>query len=59
MSTAWFIVFMIVVLWGLMTGYILLADGLDRRRWQQHREMRDWSEKVEAMRRLQDKEGEA
>ena len=59
MSLGWFVVFIIVVLWGLMSLYILLADGRDRRRWQQQLELRDWAEKVEAMKRLQDQEGDA
>ena len=42
--------------WGMVLGF---ADAMMRRRYQDLLEIRDWTEKVEAMRRMADREGDA
>ena len=47
------------VLWTIVTLIVLTADRLAQRRYELMLETRDWREKVDAMRRLQDREGDA
>ena len=49
----------LLAMWGVIAAVVLGLDAANRRRYYAKLELRDWSEKVEAMRRLQDKEGEA
>jgi hypothetical protein len=45
--------------WASFTLALLFIDGRARARDRFRLEIRDWQDKVEAMRRLQDEEGEA
>ena len=47
------------VLWTVVTIIALTADRLAARRYELMLETRAWTEKVDAMRRLQDREGNA
>ena len=46
------------VLWTIVTLIVLTADRLAQRRYELMLETRAWTEKVDAMRRLHDREGE-
>ena len=46
------------VLWTVVTIIALTADRLAARRYELMLETRAWTEKVDAMRRLQDREGD-
>ncbi len=59
MSPAWLVVAFILALWALSVLTMTIADELLKRRHQANLQTRDWTEKVEAMRRLQDEEGSA
>jgi len=59
MSPAWLVVALILALWGLSVLTMTIADQLLKRRHQANLQTRDWQEKVEAMRRLQDEDGAA
>ena len=59
MSPAWLVVALILALWALSVLTMTIADELLKRRHQANLQTRDWQEKVDAMRRLQDREGEA
>ena len=49
----------LLAMWGVIAAVVLGLDAANRRRYYAKLELRDWAEKVEAMRRLEDKEGEA
>jgi hypothetical protein len=59
MSPAWLVVIAIGLIW--LTGVIIIygIDSREERRYRYMLQTRDWDEKVQAMRRLQDREGEA
>jgi uncharacterized protein (DUF58 family) len=59
MSAAWFVIFAIFALWGFGLSMVMIADWMVRRRYEVSLETRAWEEKVDAMRRLQDREGDA
>jgi purine-cytosine permease-like protein len=59
MSAAWFVVLLILAIWGVGVTALTVADWLVRRRYSEQLEVRDWREKVDAMRRLTDEEGNA
>ena len=59
MTLAANIIIGLLAMWGVIAAVVLGLDAANRRRYYAKLELRDWSEKVEAMRRLQDKEGEA
>jgi purine-cytosine permease-like protein len=59
MSAAWFVVLLILAIWGVGVTALTIADWLVRRRYSEQLEVRDWTEKVNAMKRLQDREGDA
>jgi hypothetical protein len=59
MSPAWLVVIAIGLIW--LTGVIIIygIDSREERRYRYMLQTRDWDEKVQAMRRLQDREGDA
>ena len=59
MSAAWFVIAAILGLWGFGLTMVMIADWMVRRRYEVSLETRAWEEKVDAMRRLQDREGDA
>jgi hypothetical protein len=59
MNAATLIWVSIAGLWILLSMIIAYQDVRDRRVLDWHIELRDWERKVEAMRRLQDEEGDA
>jgi hypothetical protein len=59
MSAAWFVVLLILAIWGVGVTALTVADWMVRRRYSEQLEVRDWREKVDAMRRLTDEEGNA
>ena len=59
MNTAWNIVLGVLALWGLISAVILIADAMVSRRYKEQLDLRDWTEKVDAMRRIYDEEGKA
>ena len=56
MNSAWTVVLLIFVIWGFGLMTVSIADSMVRRRYSEHLEIRDWQEKVDAMKRLQDQE---
>jgi hypothetical protein len=59
MSPAWLVIGLIGVLWALGVAIIYIIDSREERRYRYMLQTRDWDEKVQAMRRLQDREGDA
>jgi hypothetical protein len=59
MSAAWFVIAAIFGLWGFGLTMVLMADWMVKRRYETSLETRAWEEKVDAMRRLKDREGDA
>jgi predicted metal-binding membrane protein len=59
MNAVWIVVFGIFAVWGAAAMMLSVADWLVRRRYLEQLETRDWTEKVDAMRRLQDQDGDA
>jgi hypothetical protein len=59
MSAAWFVIAAIFGLWGFGLAMVMIADWMVRRRYEVSLETRAWEDKVDAMRRLQDREGDA
>ena len=59
MNAAWLIIVAIFTLWALGATAIAIADAAAERRYRNSLQTRDWLEKVEAMRRMQDREGDA
>jgi hypothetical protein len=49
----------LTAIWAVLTGIIMVLDSRQRRRHRELLEVRAWREKVEAMRRLNDLEGDA
>ena len=59
MNAVWLVVLFILGIWGLGVLTFVIADELVKRRHQDNLATRDWTDKVDAMRRLQDMEDEA
>jgi len=59
MTTLLLVLAPLAVIWAVLTGIIMVIDGRERRRQRELLEVRAWREKVEAMRRLNDLEGDA
>jgi hypothetical protein len=59
MSRAWLVVALIFAFWTLSFLTMAIADELLKRRHQANLQTGDWTEKVEAMRRMQDEDGAA
>jgi uncharacterized membrane-anchored protein YhcB (DUF1043 family) len=59
MSAAWLVVGIIIGFWGFAVSMVMLADLGVKRKHRTELEMREWREKVDAMRRLHDQEGDA
>ena len=59
MNAAWTVVLLIVVIWGFGLMTVSISDWMVRRRYSEQLQIRDWQEKVDAMKRLQDQEGNA
>jgi hypothetical protein len=59
MNAVWLVILFILALWGLAVLTFVIADELMKRRHRNNLETSDWTDKVDAMRRLQDMEDEA
>jgi hypothetical protein len=59
MNAVWIVLFAIFALWGFIAAVIVGLDQVARRRYREQLDVRDWTEKVEAMRRLVDEDGAA
>jgi hypothetical protein len=59
MSTLALVLAPIATLWAILTLAVLVLDGRARRDERLRLEVRDWQEKVDAMRRLHDEDGAA
>jgi hypothetical protein len=59
MNAALLIPLFIIALWAILSLAVLAVDWREGRRHREHLQTRAWQEKVDAMRRLQDQEGEA
>ena len=59
MNAVWLVILFILALWGLGVLTFVIADELMKRRHQDKLETSDWTDKVDAMRRLQDTEDDA
>jgi uncharacterized membrane protein len=59
MNAAWLVLIAIVVLWAVVVTMLQIADWIVQRKYVERLQTRDWEEKVQAMRRMQDQEGEA
>ncbi len=59
MSPAWLVVALILALWALSVLSMTIADELLKRRHEANLQTRDWTEKVDAMRRMVDEDGAA
>jgi hypothetical protein len=59
MNAVWLVVLVILAIWGLGVLTFVIADELVKRRHHDNLATRDWTEKVDAMRRLQDTEDDA
>ena len=59
MNAVWLVILFIFAVWGLAVLTLVIADALVKRRHQDNLETRDWTEKVDAMRRLHEMEGDA
>jgi hypothetical protein len=59
MTTLLLVLVPLATIWAVLTGIIMVIDGRERRRQRELLEVRAWREKVEAMRRLNDLEGDA
>jgi hypothetical protein len=59
MNAVWIVLFAIFALWGFIAAVIVGVDQVARRRYREQLDVRDWTEKVEAMRRLVDEDGAA
>jgi hypothetical protein len=56
MNAVWLVILTIFALWGFLSFLVILTDHLVKLRYDQGLEMRDWDEKVQAMRRLHEME---
>jgi len=59
MNAVWLVIITMFVLWGIGALCVFTIDALERRRHRLNLELRDWREKVEAMKRMHDREGDA
>ena len=59
MNAVWIVLFAIFALWGFIAAVIVGVDQVARRRYREQLDVRDWTEKVEAMRRMVDEDGAA
>ena len=59
MNAALTVVLLIFVIWGFGLMTVRIADWMVRRQDSEQLQIRDWQEKVDAMKRLQDQEGNA
>ncbi len=59
MSTFWIVTFALLAVWSVGAGIHTVVESHMVSRHRTQLEVRDWQEKVQAMRRLQDEEGDA
>jgi hypothetical protein len=59
MTALQFTAVVVLSVYGVIALFFAVTDQVVRRQHQSSLEMRDWQEKVEAMRRIYDEEGEA
>jgi hypothetical protein len=59
MNAAWLIVFGIFAIWGAALIMLYIADWTVQRQYMNQLQAREWGEKVDAMRRMHDREGDA
>ena len=58
MNAAWTVVLLIFAIWGFGLMTVSIADWMVRRRYSEQLEIRDWQEKVQAMRRMAQKDSD-
>ena len=58
MNAAWTVVLLIFVIWGFGLMTVSIADWMVRRRYSEQLEVQDWQEKVQAMRRMAQKDSD-
>jgi hypothetical protein len=59
MNAVWLVVLGILAIWGAALIMLMLADWAVSRRYLEQLQAREWGEKVDAMRRIYDQEGDA
>jgi len=59
MNAVWVVIFAIFALWGVAALMVGIADWMVKRSYEISLETRAWEEKVQAMRRMLDQEGDA
>jgi hypothetical protein len=59
MNAVWLVIIAIFAVWGVAAAAVGWIDAKERRRHAYMLQTRDWQEKVEAMRRMQDQDGAA
>jgi hypothetical protein len=57
--TALYVLFAILAAWSVVSGILLVIESHMAARQREHLETRAWKEKVDAMRRMIDEDGEA
>ena len=58
MNAAWTVVLLIFVIWGFGLMTVSIADWMVRRRYSEQLEVQEWQEKVQAMRRMAQKDSD-
>ena len=58
MNAAWTVVLLIFAMWGFGLMTVSIADWMVRRRYSEQLEVQDWQEKVQAMRRMAQKDSD-
>jgi hypothetical protein len=59
MNAALVLIGIMIGAWLILSAAVVFVDQKEKRRHAYMLEVRDWQEKVDAMRRLQDEEGQA
>jgi hypothetical protein len=59
MNAVWLVILVILAGWGVVAGLVLVFDAYYRKQYREQLEVRDWKDKVQAMRRMHDREGDA
>ena len=58
MNAAWTVVLLIFVIWGFGLMTVSIADWMVRRRYSEQLAVQEWQEKVQAMRRMAQKDSD-
>jgi hypothetical protein len=59
MNAVWLVIVAICLIWFVGMMAVLWVDSREKTRHRMNLELRDWQEKVDAMRRMVDREGDA